>query len=86
MLYNRIEDREGLSKSRKEVANADNNDNHSSNRFLVVPFILIWLGVKNIKAKKQARGIIAIVLGALLLVPVIVIIMVMAFRVAIVVG
>nr|DAZ12627.1 MAG TPA: hypothetical protein [Caudoviricetes sp.] len=54
--------------------------------FLVVPFILIWLGVKNIKAKKQARGIIAIVLGALLLVPVIVIIMVMAFRVAIVVG
>ena len=54
--------------------------------FLVVPFILIWLGVKNIKAKKQARGVIAIVLGALLLVPVIVIIMVMAFRVAIVVG
>lgn len=54
--------------------------------FLVVPFILIWLGVKNIKAKKQARGIISIVLGALLLVPVIVIIMVMAFRVAIVVG
>lgn len=54
--------------------------------FLVVPFILIWIGVKNIKAKKQARGIIAIVLGALLLVPVIVIIMVMAFRVAIVVG
>ena len=33
ILYNRIEDREGLSKSRKEVTNADNNDNHSSNRF-----------------------------------------------------